>query len=560
MKRFGLLLFCALWLGQSHSAFALTTEEKELQDLLHRADKEVHNSADSSSLLDGKNWAVVAKAIADEAPPPVAPCAETNKKLVNGSYVITSSNDGQLCKVYDLSFPTLATLFSHKPVSSVPVQRFHAGDYLAWLKGDYDSIQNKIEDFRVNMDQGNRELAGWVKNIRFRQGFVAASVVASTGLPTSFHASDLDTGAPLQFSHSEQESLKKAFRAVEKNPTAEQSEDWNQLVSQPNSLLAKIRFDWNDAGKVYDIFLEGQFLPIRGPIALVDYNASYKLAVERILRSVLHSALSKIIGFIPAPAGRLVSIAVDDAFSFIDMAYEYQINKFEGTFNSSPALLDAKQFERTMNVLAAGHADFVNLYLMSVIQGRPFSWTALEDAGRTIRYNTLTERDTLMSKLNSKMVLEQGCEMEIVHDYFGVCSKARSTKMYSMISESKILFWNLGGPIVHNFKLAPEVALRRGTAYLLSMGTRFFDLPFIGFLAGQLTATCKSMAFDGITDEGFLRASLNKMRDNGKFGPNEKELSKWLYIQNLNLFLPKSEQQEKAIVAANANLLGVAIQ
>ena len=36
---------------------------------------------------------------------------------------------------------------------------------------------------------------------------------------------------------------------------------------------------------------------------------------------------------------------------------------------------------------------------------------------------------------------------------------------------------------------------------------------------------------------------------------NEQELSKWLYIQNLNLFLPKTEQQEKDIVEANGKLV-----
>lgn len=533
------------------------------QDVLRQKLMQAHQQHPQVHALNANMWPYWAQAIPRRAPQAqTTACNEVNKTVLMGSYVLTANEAGQPCRIYDLSFPTLQTLFGGKAVTQLPIQSFGAGDYLNLINGNYEAVVNRIQQFKAEATPAPTELSSWVTQIRFRSDRVhalaATPKVAGTGLPVSFYASDLDLGgATMELSTRQQQLILAAVHALKPNASADEVATWEAFVTHPKSVLDGIHFNWNDAEKVYDIFMEGQFLPIKGPIALVDFNASYKLAAENILRSLTHSVLSQLVGFIPTPAGRIIGIAVDDTFEFVDMAYEYQINKFEGTF-MAPNMkgLDAALNNRSLNILAAGRASLVQAYIMAMAQGQPFDWTQLEETGRHIRYDALNSRDAEISRNNSSLVLDSGCSMQL-NGYFGTCAKDGKSNMYSMISDTTILFWNIGAPEVYDYGFHSKVALKRGAAYILSIGARLFDLPYVGFLLNELTSACKTYAYAGMTDEGFLRSSLSMQKMNGALSADTQELSRWLYLQNLNIFLPKTESQENSIIKANAALLGL---
>lgn len=512
-------------------AYATPSTEERLQTRVQE-----HQTPGAKPL----DWRVVADKL--EAPPATTNCVEAGRQVIAGTYVLTSDKQNRPCRLYDLSFPTLMTN-SRVNIGRLPLQTFGARDYLDWLEGRYEQVLGRIGDFRGRDTFAQPE---WARGLRFKN--VTAARVPGTSLPLSFAASDLEIGSTFRWG---------ARDAALMARLGQVSEEWQEVFAKPESFLAKIKFDWNELEKVYEITIEGQFLPLRGPMVLVDFDRSYRMAVQTLVRSLAHSALSELTKVIPAPARNLITIAIDDGFEFADMAYAYQMNRLEQTLNHQTQL-DPVTTERAANILAGGRADFVAHYLKAILTKQPFDWSQFEDLGRTIRYDAQRKRDVTMSRLNSRMVLEDGCVMSLVYDYFGVCTKGAQTRLHTMITDLSIMSWNLGAPVIHDPQSPSRTLLRRGAAYMLSVGSRLVTIPHFGFLMQKLTQISKQFAFAGIVDEGFLRGQLHLQQ--GGETAFEAELSRWLYPQNLNAFLPKDKASEDAIIKANAQQLGVEIQ
>lgn len=511
-------------------ALALPTVEERLRAKLEEPR--------ASAVATPQDWRTLAKSLVEQAPPPAKGCTEVRRQSIGATYVLTFDAQGRPCHLYDLAFPTLQTLSTPVRVGRLPLQTFGARDYLDWLEGRYEKVLGRMHEFQARADQPAPD---WARGLRFKKVNFAAGRVPGTSLPASFAASDLELGGGFGWSPRDRALLSRLMHAL---PT----EQWGPVLERPESLLAAIKFNWNDLEKVYEIALDGQFLPLRGPVILVDFDHSYRLAVQTLLRSLTHSALRELTKYIAPPARSIITIAIDDGFEFLEMAYAYQLNRLEVTLDHQTQI-DGALAERGSNILAGGRADFVTEYLKSVILKQPFDWSGFEDLGRTLRYGNQRRRDIKMSQLNSRMVLEDGCTMSLVYDYFGVCAKDGRERMHTMISDLTILSWNLGAPVVHDPQSPSQVLLRRGAAYMLSVGSRLVTLPYLGFLMQKLTQISKQYAFAGIVDEGFLRGHLS-MRS------GDAELSHLLYLQNLNAFLAKSQAAEDAIVNANSEQLG----
>jgi len=551
-------------------AFAATDNEILEARLKKAAAAEQLNTI--APTMDDATFHDVLKDFVRNAPSDATRCVDSRSERIAGKYAISYAADGSPCRIYDLSFPTLQTLFAKGAFTKLPVQSFGAKDYLNWMNGNYQAVLDKIEGFPTALSRGEPEaLAGWVSKVEFRKdrvnGLLAGDVVKETGLPAKFTAADLELGTKFKFTEQEQARLKQAIAKgaqVGVNGVAALSaqdvSEWNAIVERPEALLEKIRFDWNDVKKVYDVFLEGNFLPVRGPIALVDYSASYKMAVERTLRSLIRSGLSKIVKYVPGQAQRIVGVVLDDAFMFVETAYDYQINQLENSLRKAQegtlvTGLDATAAERGMNILHGGKADIVNAYMMSVIQKKPFNWNSFEDIGRTQRYSTEKVREVTLTNLNSKMTLKDGCQMSLVDGYFGVCEKAGKRTLHSLISTNTVLFFNLGGPVVYQYDAPSMVTLKRSATYVLSAAAYMIDLPIVPQLTSYLANALRSYATAGITDQAFLHNSLYIQKLNGSIGDKDAEMNKWLYLSNINPFLPKSEQFESRMIDANAALL-----
>jgi hypothetical protein len=554
----------------SHSAFAANDNQILEARLKDAAAREELNTI--SPVMNDTAFHDVLRNFAKFGPQDASRCVDARQERVGGKYVISYAADGSPCRIYDLSFPTLQTLFAKGSFTKLPVQSFGARDYLNWMNGNYQAVLDKIEGFPTALNRGEPEaLAGWVKKVEFRKdrinGLLAAATVKETGLPASFTAADLEIGKNFRFSDKEQARLKQVIaKGAKVSPngfsalSAAELNEWNAIVERPESLLEKIKFNWNDVKKVYDVALEGQFLPVRGPIALVDYSATYKMAVERTIRSLLRSGLAKIVQYVPGQAQRIVGVVLNDAFMFVETAYDYQINQLENTLRKAQAGelvtgLDATTAERGMNILHGGKADIVQAYMMSVIQKKPFNWNSFEDIGRTSRYATEKTREVTLTNLNSKMTLKDGCSMSLVDGYYGICAKNGKQTLHSLISTNTVLFWNLGGPVVHEYSMPAGVTLKRSATYVLSAAAYMIDLPIVPQLTSYLANALRSYATAGITDQAFLHNTLYLRKLEGTVKEQDAEMNKWFYLSNINPFLPKSEQFESRIIDANAALL-----
>jgi hypothetical protein len=107
------------------------------------------------------------------------------------------------------------------------------------------------------------------------------------------------------------------------------------VLNQPQKVLQSVKFNWNDLNKVYDVAIDGDFLPLMGPVEIVNFQTQYKGMVEKLFRSILSSVLVQLPRLIPnRTIGAIVEVAVEDIFEQIDVMYEYQTNRLEQTLKN----------------------------------------------------------------------------------------------------------------------------------------------------------------------------------------------------------------------------------
>lgn len=498
-------------------------------------------------------------------------CNETRSEEFGGRYVITYDVTAQKpCKVYDLSFPTLASAVGSFTVAKLPVQRFTSKDYLAWIEGRYEDVYSSVKSYNSEFKAEEAVKASWVSGLKFkadratRLTFMARG--ATGGLPVEFKASDLELGRKFAFNDYDRALLNKMIRNASAQAfggwSLEKSDAYSEIINNPDSLLEKIRFVWNDAEKVYEVAIQGDFLPIVGPVALVDFENPYKPAMEGMIRSVLSSAVLRLVGFIPEPfTQRLVSVAMTDAFGFLEGMYTYQMNYLETSLrlgaNGVYGADATDVYSRAVDLEFSTRSGFFNDYVMAVAQGKRFDWAQIEKIGRKARYAAEKQRDISMNKRHSDLVIKSSCETRIFQDYFAVCTRANEqVGIYSLLSESSVLFWSFGAPLVHRPGFRSEVLLKRATTRLLASGLRVVRLPILDFLTETLANELQKFAMTGMEDEAFLRGGLAAEKlAKGSLDADSTELMKWLYLQNINPFLPKSEAGEGRIIDANRALL-----
>lgn len=523
--------------------------------------------------LEKQAAALRATRVKTTAPTP-ALCNETRRTAFAGRYAITWDDaQGKLCRIYDLSFPTMfGTSAPRTVVSQIPVESLTANDYLAWLDGRYEDVYHRMEIMRTGFEASRVIPASWVKGLKFRPtaaGQIAATTLANGAIPRSFRASDLDLGN-FKFSELQRRRLNavlaetKAIVGGGATTMGLGQDFWQALADNPETLANKIKFDWNDARKVYDVILEFEFLPLRGPVSMVDNNVPYKHAVEALTRGIMRSMMTSLVRSIPAPVVRnIVEIAVVDSFEFLDLMYADRSALLEQGLRAakaqelSAAGMDAAQMDRALDILFGSRSDLVSEYMMAAAQGRDINWTDVDKMGRLARYRTEKQLEITMARTNSNLVTQQKCAMERPWRNFGVCSKnGKAEAVYSLMSEQTILIWNLGAPMIHRVDRPSEVLLLRSTSWLLSAAVRVFDIPYVRFLQDALANALKGYSKAGMVDEANLRAQLliQKKRD-GQLSPENERLLGWLFTQNVNPFLPKSQSSDdKRILETGAKL------
>lgn len=508
------------------------------------------------------------KAFQEKAAPQTKKCVDAKKINLTAKHVLSFDSEGQPCRIYDLSFPTLRSASGRKATMEVPVLNVTAKDYLNWLNKNYSAVYQRIDDFQKNASPDEILKNSWVGSLKFRRPveMVGGAKALSGGLPRTFRASDLDIGTGFKFSAEQKANLKGLLASVKADtPDLIENAFWSETIDNPEKVLEKVRFNWNDVRKVYEIFLEGEFLPITGPVALVDYKVQYKFAVEKMIRSLMVSMLRSLAGFIPHPlAQNLVDVAITDTFDFVEMMYTYQMNQLEDTLRTAldgqlvVAGVETAHLNKGMNILFGSRSDLITQYIMSMVQGQTFNWDAMDKLGRMSRYSVEKQRDILMSRNNSALVLKDKCSVKRMGSYFAVCARNNKKEaVYSLVSDMNILFWNLGAPMVHRYSMSSEVLLKRSVSWLLAIGVRLAKIPFVPMSVNRYAAgILKNYSTWGLNDEAFLRNQMSMQIARGtRLDPENQNIYKWLYFQNMNPFLPHAPESENSVVQANASFM-----
>lgn len=513
------------------------------------------------------------KATADSK---VMACQDVTKKLFGRKYVLTFDAQNKPCRIYDLSFPNLQSLFTRKKATQIPVRMITSKDYLNWMDGNMEALQQSNEEYKKYFNPRIAARNSWTSKLRFKNIPTAVPGSKATlfdqGLPQSFSLADLDIGNRFRFDSRTMSELTQLLSEVKKSEMAFgltesegiASDYLIKVMNTPETLLQGIRFNWNDMDKVYDVILEADFLPIKGPVALIDYQRQYKYAVEKMFRSILSSGLEQLARFIPNQmVSAAVEVLVDDAFEQLEMAYEYQMLQLEDALKtvaaddkSSLAIEISPNY--ALNLLYGQKSDLFSAYIMTVAQQKEFDWQNFDKLGRTARYSAEKQRDVMMAKMNSRLVLEKKCDVELFQNYFAVCSKnGQKNALYSIISDQSLVVKNFGAPLIYRYQRPYEVSLVRGGTWILSVALRIVGLPLSRTVTYQLNSILKNFMKAGLMDEALLKNNLTAQKDAGVLSGDHSGMLNWLFIQNLNPFLPKSLNSENNLISINKQLLGI---
>ncbi len=576
-KRISTLLSVSLTLLMSATLVHAQVQEEQSEDDKLLEQRVLSETPKVQSLIPAKTFSM-SQALVElkkfhRAAAQTPKCADSSKTLFARKYVLTRDSAGKPCRIYDLSFPNLKTLLSAKKTLQVPVQKLKSRDYLNWLDGNYSAIEQSREQFRQRFNPLQVAKESWIAKLKFR---IKPSAIPGSqasllenGLPRSFRIADLDIGQ-YRFDAQTQNEIQgflselQNYRSTSPEAATE-AEYMTKVLKTPESFLQGIRFDWNELEKVYDVVLDGDFLPFAGPVILVDYQTQYKYAVEKLFRSILSSGIQSLSRFIPNKMiANSVETLVTDAFEQIEMAYSYQMLQLEDTLRTaslgrSDIGINAEDTGRAFNILHGQRTDLFTTYILAVAQGKPFDWTAFETMGKASRYNVEKQRDILMSKQNSKLVLDKKCQTEFVKDYFAVCTiGGKKDAIYSLISDQTVINKSFGPPLLYRYQRPYEASLRRGGTWALSLALRIFGVNIARQAVVQLEPVLKGFMNSGILDEALMRNSFSTQQRSGTaLNAEESQLLQWLYIQNLNPFLPKSMISEDNVIAANKKLIGV---
>lgn len=497
-------------------------------------------------------------------------CQDFRKVIFAEKYVLTFDQRGTPCRVYDLSFPNLQALMTRKSLMQVPTRKLTSRDFLDALDQNWEAIQTRNREYAQSFNPQAAAQNSFVSQLQFKSvpRFVAGSQIGTRGLPAQFTLADLNLGTQFKLNDKIKADFQKLLRQMEaaqspQGMSTQYSADlYQRLAAQPELILQSVKFEWNQIDKVYNVVLDGRFLPFVGPVEVVNFNEQYRQPVEKMTRQLLGNVLSHLAWLIPDPRiSAIVEVAIDDIFDQIELMYSYHSLRLEQalvTMNKSTLKEnEALAVTRAANILSGQKADFLSSFILSAVQGQEFDWYAIEKMGASSAYNSEKQRKIMMSKMHSKLVLEKQCQTELVSNYFAVCSKGgKKEAVYSLISEQTLPFYSFGAPQVFNYQNPARVTMIRGGSWLLSAGLRIVGIPLSRQVTYMLNSYLKNFMTSGLLDEAFLQGHLLNVQKQSALSNEQETMMKWLYIQNLNPFLPKSEKMETQMIESNKQIMG----
>lgn len=475
-------------------------------------------------------------------------CEEVSYIKNSAKFKTSYDADGRPCRIYDLSFPTLlGSGKSIKRLASIPLKKYEPEVYDKWLDGDFEYVTNKTQEY-INSFTPATYRSSWVARLPFKNSVTKNK----SGYVKSFYLSDIKLRR-FAFTRDQKRQLNELFATQKGNASLAKLQ---QFVDHPEKLLGKIKLNWNDLKKVYEVFLEFDFLPLRGPVALVDYNAQYKFMVERMIRSTMQKAFLFITNRVTSGnVNRLISLGINESFGFLDMAYMYHLNQLENTLRLNleavvPTEVSKADIDKGMNILFASQESILTQYIMGLATGQPVDIDRLDVMGKAARYTAEKNRRNTMRTLYSNLTIKKKCQMKVVSRYFGECiNESNDRFLYSLLASHKVLIWDLGATKLHNYQSPGRIALMRKSAYLLSSALNIFRISFVpSFITDQLVSILKDYSLNGVLEEGVMLNELTERRRIGESSDEDEYHIKWLFKQNFNPFLAKSLEMENRLI------------
>ncbi len=474
-------------------------------------------------------------------------CDEKRQTPNSARYVTTYDSAGRPCKLYDLSFPTLQTLFAKKAVSTIPVEQFSSEDYWNWYQGNFDEViakynSNKKEITPEDLDQF------WGEGVDFNQ-------LPQSARGGEFTLADIIPAQNFQWD-SETTQLFNQIGSVNRDPLLK------SLMNDPNELMENTKLKWDPLKKAYDVFISFDFLPLKGPISLVDYNNQYALGMQSLIRYVLETSIVNLAQFIPAKTPRrIVQVVFSDVFTALDHLYNYQITRLKETLkanksNKLPTKNSPQLIEKSLNLVYASGTDVFSQLLVTYIQTRELDLSDIESIGEQARFTEQKVFRGNKGRIHNSLVKDMGCDTEIIMDHYAVCRKNGGRQgVYSLLSETSLGFYNMGATQIYDYSFPAKRALFRGLSYLLSAAIRIWS-PLGYVISFSIGDVFKNYAFAGIQDEAiFLQRIENGSIDPRFENPFESKVLNWVQGQNMNPLIPRSATTTESIIQKNQYLL-----
>jgi hypothetical protein len=506
-----------------HAAISVATPQKEAAQL-ELTVNQFENLQKSEQLLSPADLLNLIRLQADKT------VCQSDSYLPLSQKFAFGMQGSDICEIIDLSMPHLLRSQVAQATTQIPTQPIKAGDYMEWLQGNYDKVYASLD--RQRMASKNLVVTDtWVKHLRFKN--------RDRKDLTQFRLSELDLGN-FRIPDTYQKQLlqlQATYESATRDNAPNPPSPLPGLSVKPEDILQLIQLVWNEKDKVYEVLVDFDFLPLKGPATLIHYDIQYKLAVERMVRQLLLKGLNMAIGLIPEPiAQNVVRIAINDSFEMLDHLYAYQLASLEQElsdaikFNRLPGL-DANQLNKGLNLIFVQDANILSEIVTSSMLGTGFKgFDRLDLMGQKLRYAENKARRIQMGRNYNYLAREKNCQLTQIHEYFVSCKTQKSHTLHSLLSEEKLAFIQFGPTQIHDYRMPAKILLKRSTSWLLSAGIRMFDIPLIpSFVENQVIGVLKGFALSGLFEEAYF---ISSAVDN--FSDQEWAYhSTWLYRQNI---------------------------
>jgi len=476
-------------------------------------------------------------------------CVEVEYKKLSENYLVGRDADGSLCGVYDLTFPTLRTLFATDAVSEIRLNTPKLSDYKIFLENgaDEETARSFVEQEEVSLDRS------WYSNLKFKN--TSGLRQNSDGVYEEFKLSDVEMfNRDLQFTQREKNLLLASLTA----PGERASDELVQFVENPRAIFENMNFQYDSLKKAYRVFLDLDFLPINGPVKLADHKIQYRVWLTRQTRGLIRTALNRLLRtVVRTQTGRIVSFVVNEAFNFIDMTYDYQATKLERTIRmalegSVESELTTDELRKTLYLLYIRDNSLLINIITSAVQTQSVDLDNLFNYGKPAALTAFEQRQNISDVSFSNMYYEKECDLESVGYYFAKC--ADDGNIYSLISNTSLFIWTFGNPKVLNMNSPWEVFLKRSATYLLAGAVEINFLNFPNWIANQVSSALMTYSMSGVLDEAFVVGGLLAQSELNR---EDRVILNELMNKTIIPFVPRSLEGLERIKEKNKAIMGV---